>query len=308
MNKIKMTSFERLENLDSSKNWDICFVGNACDERGKAIKEYLTPRCAKILSVIYDPSGGGTLKMDDAVATFRHIQIAVSQAKTVLVESTTLGVTEILFLLKKLLEIPSIELELIYLEPYEYTENKNKNLLNSREFSLGNNNQYAGVKKFSCDLQLYSSGDAVFLLGFEGARLAQALEQNSLQAWQKHAVFGVPSFEAGWEMNAFANNINHIASEKFTSIRFSGASNILDTLMQLEEIHKSKNNDEPTIIIPIGTKPMSIAAAIFLCMESKCQDSGILFDHPVKNYNRTLEIRCCHLYSGFKIASDPSVN
>lgn len=299
MNKIKKTSFERLEDLDPLKKWDICFIGNACDERGITIKNYLEPRCGKIHSVVYEPSGGGTLLMDGVAATSRHINMAVTSITTVLVESTTLGVTEILFILRQLFENSSISLELIYLEPREYVEPKIKNLLNSREFSLGNNNQYAGVKKFSCDLQLYSSGDAVFLLGFEGARLAQALEQNSLSGWRKHAVFGVPSFEAGWEMNAFANNINYIASENFESIRYSGASNILDTLMQLEEIHNTKNNDDPTIIIPIGTKPMSIAAAIFLCMKSQYQSSGILFDHPVKNNQRTTEIRCCHLYSGF---------
>lgn len=296
MNKIKKTSFEKLEDLDPSKNWDVCFIGNACDERGIAIKDHISPRCKKVLSVVYEPENGGSLLIDQVSSNSRHLKMAVYNATKVLVESTTLGVMEILLILQQLIKHPNIELELIYLEPREYVEPKIKNLLNSREFSLGNNNQYVGVKKFSVDLQLYSNGDAVFLLGFEGARLAQALEQNSLSGWRKHALFGVPSFEAGWEMNAFANNINHIASENFTSIRYSGASNILDTLMQLEAIHKGKNNDEPTIIIPIGTKPMSIAAAIFLCMESEYQSSGILFDHPVKNNQRTNEIRCCHLY------------
>ncbi len=303
MNKITKSSFKRLEDLDASKGWDICFIGNACDERGTAIKNYLSPRCGKIHSVIYEPANGGSLFIDQIASTSRHIQMKIQGVATVLVESTTLGVVEILLILRQLIEIPDIELELIYLEPREYVEPKIKNLLNSREFSLGNNNQYAGIKQFSIDLQFYSSGDAVFLLGFEGARLAQALEQNSLSGWRKHAVFGIPSFEAGWEMNAFANNINQLTSEKFTSIRYSGASSILDTLMQLEEIHNAKNNDDPTIIIPIGTKPMSIAAAIFLCMQSRYQSSGILFDHPVKNEQRTIEIRCCHLYSGFKASS-----
>lgn len=297
MTSVKKFSFKNLEELDSSKSWNICFVGNACDKRGAEVEKYLSPRCAEIHSVIYQPDNGGALLIDGNKVGSRHIQMMVKGKKNVLIESTTLGVMEILLILQNLIKEPSIELELLYLEPREYVEPAIKNLLNSREFSLGNNNSYIGVRRFNMDLTLNPSGDAVFLLGFEGARLAQAIEQNSLSGWRKHALFGTPSFEAGWEMNAFANNINYIATEEFCSIRYSGASNILDTLKQLQDIHSTKNNDEPTIIIPIGTKPMSIAAAIFLCTEPDSRSTGVLFDHPIKASDRTIEIRCCHLYS-----------
>jgi hypothetical protein len=47
----------------------------------------------------------------------------------------------------------------------------------------------------------------VFLLGYEGQRLAQALEQTDIRPSNCSVVFGVPAFQPGWEMDAYANNV-----------------------------------------------------------------------------------------------------
>ena len=108
-----------------------------------------------------------------------------------------------------------------------------------------------------------------------------------------YVVFGVPAFQVGWEMNAFANNIETIKIIPEYEILFCGADNPRAVYEILEELLEGKKTNS-FYVAPLGTKPHAIGVAIFC---SKNPDVGILYDHPMRQEGRSSNLGACHLYS-----------
>jgi hypothetical protein len=218
-------------------------------------------------------------------------------AKNILIDCTTLGVVEIIFILRAARREKVRDLSLLYAEPGEYTREEKEGLATATRFSLTRDRQFSAVHGVSLDLSLYPKGQAIFFLGYEEDRLAMLLtQQENLAQFERYAIFGVPAFEAGWELNSFANHASSITSKAF-QVHYAGANSVSDSYQKIEEIYSRKTSPEiPTVIAPIGTKPHAIATALFLCEKSAHGETALIYDHPQKRDGRSRKLRRWHLY------------
>lgn len=297
MRAIRTISSAQKEGLVTNPAWDLAVIGVSVDNRGEEAIAYATKSAAKVIKLVYDTENGGQFLVDGQVVAPSLFREELAGKRSILIESTTLGVVEILHLLRHLENLRKETVDILYVEPMEYAQTPENGVLTSREYNLGGNRRFAGVRNFILDLTMHDQGNIIFFLGYEGARLAQALEQLPIQGWRKFGVFGIPSYAPGWETNAFANNVEHIYSSKFSAVKFCSASGVLDAYQMLHELHgKNLDTDKPTVVVPIGTKPHSIAAALFLCDLSAFQETGLVFDHAARKSWRSRKVRKWHLY------------
>lgn len=117
----------------------------------------------------------------------------------------------------------------------------------------------------------------------------------SIQPSRTHVVFGVPAYQPGWEMDAFANNIRVLRDQKIgTTPLYYGAENPLAAYEILEHLSQTLAPTEQIFVGPIGTKPHGIAAALFAATRDK---TGILYDHPRRSADRTSRTYSWHLFN-----------
>lgn len=171
-------------------------------------------------------------------------------------------------------------------------------MLHRRLFELSDDVEiFSGVPGSVIVLRDENPNKAVFLVGYEGQRLDQALEQLNIRPSRTSVILGVPAFQPGWEMDSFANNLSVIKERDIKGdILFAGAENISAAFNSIEEIYKScdRIKGERLLIIPIGTKPHGIAAALFAC---KHKDVGLVYDYPQLKEKRSSKVSKWHLFN-----------
>lgn len=280
--------------------WQLAFHGSDIDARTKAAISLVTGGSNESLRVQFTPSQPDRLQVNDTRSTIRDITAKMAGKPDVVLEATSLGTVEILFLLRAAREANLHHVDCLYVEPQEYAQDAFLDTSWSRDFSLSESRRLEGVRGFGQKLSEISAQDArlVVFLGYEAARLAQACEQEeAIVSWNKYAVFGVPGFAPGWEMNAMANNVDALERYKFGSVRYCAASSVCGAFDLLESIHAEGRSDSScTVVAPFGTKPHGIATAMFLIKNSSFQRSSLIYDHPEKARNRTTEVRRWHRY------------
>jgi hypothetical protein len=294
MISIKSNTHDSDPPLPEGKKFEIGFFGTNVDDRGTSAVKVCQQRSISSHLMTYKDND----HFLDGVHCPQRAASALMRGKhSILIECTTLGVAEIIFLFLAAKREKIQNIYLIYAEPGEYSREKVQTLSNSTRYHLTGNRQFKGVHGVSLDLSLHHNGQAVFLLGYEDDRLAMLLtQQENLARFKKHAVLGVPAFEPGWELNSFSNHASRLSTEQY-EIHFSAANSVTRCLETLKSIHKgSGSTDSPTIIAPIGTKPHCIAAAAFLCFVCGNQEGGLIYDHPDKPVGRSRSIRRWHIF------------
>ena len=276
------------------RKWDIAIIGDPdSDERSLVARDYAINQANNHILIRYE---NNTLYIDDENVTKARLQTLVNGAKSLLIEATALPCPEILVALRTAVKEEVKSISFLYLEPVEYRRNLKGNLTEHRDFDLSNNCRFKSVHGFMADLTDTPVGQAVFFLGYEKSRLGQALEQEeTLRQWQKYAVFGVPGFEAGWEIDALANNAHHLASDRF-EVKYVAATSVNSAYRLLKNLRRDDKTEKPIVICPLGTKPHTIGAALFLIEHNEGQEATLLFDHPRKSSERSREVRRWHLY------------
>ncbi|PRY04413.1 hypothetical protein [Paraburkholderia sp. BL25I1N1] len=295
-----LTSTGSTPQFVTTKQWDLAFHGGPIDARGTAAVEWVRERASLAHVCDYDIRNSRGLLLNGMRAPARDIATQLVNARSVLLEATTLGLVELLNLLRAAQSHGLAGVDILYLEPNEYRREVVLDAPWTREFSLSTSRRFEGVPGFLADLSLVPErqGRLVAFLGYEGARLAQACEQlDALASWRKYAVFGIPGYAPGWEINAMANNVATLQKEGFESVRFCGAASVSGAYDLLEAIHaEGVTDDATTVVAPLGTKPHGIATALFLIAHSRFQASSLIYDHPARSPNRSTEIRKWHLY------------
>lgn len=283
------------DQLLPGERWDCAILSTVLDNRGEAAKAWVEARTPKIETLNYNATETALMSGEKRV-TSQQVRAMVPKGKRLLLEATTMGVVEILLVLKAAYQEKVEQVDLLYVEPVDYQRDTNP-IQWGRDFSLSGSRRFAGVKGFSADLSFSEPGQLIAFLGYESARLRQALEQLNLKDWSFNAVFGVPGFEPGWEINALANNISVMAEREQWTVKYCGAASVSGAYRLLEQVTKSDQQAErPTLLLPLGTKPHSIACSLFLCEHSQFSASSITFDHPTRSKGRTSDIREWHLF------------
>lgn len=278
------------------QRWDMAVVGEAndLDVRSTAASAYARARASSTLTVCFD-AAVNEIRVNGEAVKFGRLCTQLAGLNRLLIEATTLTFPEILYVMAAAIKANVAQLRLMYVEPKDYRRSIEGRLCDHRDFDLSDNRRYQSIPMFRTNLSETAPGRAVFFLGYEGARLGQALEQEEmLQRWRKHAVFGVPAFESGWEIDAMANNIQHLNQED--QIQYAAAASAQAAYGLLCELRHQDKEANPILVAPLGTKPHAIGASLFLIEYESMDQAILLYDHPTRSHGRSTDVRRWHFY------------
>jgi hypothetical protein len=278
------------------KPFDLAVVGSslAVDTRSTVAASFASKYSQTVFKMLFNPIGSEIFLNDDK-SSFPRFRGIFSGVNSILIEATSLSYSEILYALSAATEARVRRIRLLYIEPVEYRRGILDRLCDHRDFVLSKNRRYLGIHRFMTNLSETPPGQAVFFLGYEGARLGQALEQEEvLQHWKKHLVFGVPAFESGWEIDSIANNVAHLTTGD--QVQYAAASSVLAAYRLLCEMRKNDKEDKSILVAPLGTKPHAIGSALFLVEHHANDQAILLYDHPERTEGRSSNVRRWHFY------------
>jgi hypothetical protein len=265
--------------------------GDSVDDRGESTLNLKNKNIDNRIEVSYDFNNMKiTIGNDECDADFsKELFDKHLFGKKIVLEATTLGFPE-LFLVIEYLVVSGIEQFLVlYVEPQEY----NKESSNSDFFALSELNAgYIPIPKSIIDLSSKDVEAGVFFLGFESNRLEKAFEEyQMLAAKEVKVVIGVPAFQPGWELNSIVPHLNILDDFDVAYCAANDPDSAFDTL---EETRESLKIGGKMFVGPIGTKPCSIASAIFASIYPN--QVGLLHDHRIKSPKRSIGVHVWHSY------------
>lgn len=280
-----------------AKEWQTSFYGEPLDTRGTTSLEYIQAKSKNQYKISYNPTeftiniNGEIIQKDDLDDYFEKLAW-----DSVIIDATTIGFVELLLITKFVIN-KSKNFEIMYLQPKQYKKKDNSTITRNREFDITSENPgYQAIPGFSKLLNNDDDNHFVFFTGYETIRLDRAFEDYQMITSDNcNIVFGLPAYKAGWENDAFANNVSILSNRRIDGdIKYCGANNPLSSYNLLEEIRKSLEINTNLVIAPIGPKPLGIGAALFL---STASGVSLLYDHPVSKTDRTGEISKWIFYS-----------
>ena len=273
--------------------WDLAIVGSIVDDRGADAVEYARSRSRRTIELHYMPDTLA-VELDGAEATIEQIRSVVEEAEAVCLETTTLGFVESFLVLQATTPGNKTEVGMLYVEPHEYRSRERQHVLNRRSFDLTNEVRgFTGIPGATFMVRSELNTRAVFLLGYEGQRLDQLIEQVDLNPSLCCAVFGIPAFQAGWEMDAFANNVVVIKERGIRDIRYAGANDPSAAYEVLSRQLRACDSEDRLLIAPIGTKPHGLGAALFA---AEHPEVALVYDHPDRSRGRSSLTGTWHLH------------
>lgn len=285
-------------NLNRMKKWDIAFVGSdpisEIDDRSKQACSFVKSQSEATyqLNLNIDTNSIFINGREEPLPSIRRL---IAQKESILVEATTLAYPEILQILHAAHKERISKIDFLYVEPIEYRRTAKGSLINYRLFNLSDNHQYKAIPKFPVNMNMVPKGRAVFFLGYENFRVAQALEQvETLQSWNKSAVIGFPAFSYGMETDCLANNAQQLLND--FQINYIPASSVKRAYDFLRQLRLDDKLDNPIVVLPLGTKPHAIGAALFVLEYPSGSEAITLFDHPNKISERSSKIRRWHIH------------
>lgn len=291
-----LTHDEQTPPTMGDRTWDVAVLSAdiPLDDRSKAATAFATGHAKRSFTLKFSVDTN-LIRVDGSEAAPGRLRAQLTGAKSLLVEATSLSYPELLYVLTAATREKVKVVSLLYVEPREYRRPIEERLCDHRNFDLSANRRFRSIPMFMTNLSEIPKGQAVFFLGYEGARLSQALQQAEvLQSWMKHAVFGVPAFESAWEIDAIANNIDHLTVKD--AIKYVAASSAAAAYRLLSEMRANEKEGHPILVAPLGTKPHAIGAALFLIEHNGLDQAVLLYDHPERTSQRTLYVRRWHVY------------
>jgi hypothetical protein len=280
--------------------WDLAFVGDDLDERSRAAIALVNSAAKEAHQAEFTVEQPHRLRVGANLLGPKELAKLVGKARSLVLETTTLGTVEVLQLLRAAQDAKLEGVDCLYVEPKDYEKDTFLESSWSRDFSLSDSHRVAGVPPFlPMQAQLADRNvRLVAMLGYESSRLAGIFEQDpEMVVWRKFAVVGVPGYSPGWEQNALANNVDALYTHQFHPVRYCSASSVSGAYDLLTQIHAEGNDENPhTTVAPLGTKPHGIAAAMFLVDHSSYQQASLLYDHPIRTKGRSSKVRRWHLY------------
>jgi hypothetical protein len=221
--------------------------------------------------------------------------------RKVVLEATTLGFAELFCAVNALLASGATSINIIYVEPAEYTrDGKGAELFALSEPTRG----YVAIPNAIVDLASEEVEAGVFFLGFEPERLDRALEEYQMIASKYvKVVFGIPAYHPGWELDAIIPHLPALESHKL-QLDYCSANDPEAAFECLERTRDTLGAEKRMFVAPIGPKPCGIASAIFASVYPK--QVGLLFDHPRRKKKRSSGVDLWHRFTVTVDRSDES--
>lgn len=285
------------ENYSFKLKFSLGISGYAIDDRTRYSIDFVSRESEKNLNIQYNQEmlnlsvGEDVVECHELDSYFKDMKLS-----SVIIDSTSLGIPELSLILKSMHKFKGLKIIILYVEPAEYSVS-DKKTLEHEEFSLSNEIsgfEGTGIPTISMPVESEFGRRFIFFVGFEGGRLQNAIETYDIAADEARIYFGLPAFKPGWEVKSIRRNLQALHDQSFsTRIGYCSASNCTDAL---RSINKVKSNDSGIInyIIPLGTKPNSLAA-ILLMLESP-ENTRLLYDQPKKRQERSRGVGRHHYY------------
>jgi len=281
----------------------LCFVGPSIDQRGEDLTTALsdTGQITQVSFNIKDYTLDIEGNKVGIIGLNRYLNniIQEKEFEKIYIESTTLGFVEVLLLLKWFYHSKIHRVQVIYAEPNSYKSRTNyMNDFGKHEFDLSTHTEgFKAIPGFAKALTQSAKAILISSMGFERSRLGQLLSLDD--GAYIHAVipiFGTPSYQTGWDKHSFFQNVE-VLNDKGEKPQFVAANSPIDMLEMLEYIKGSCNENDEVTIAPLGTKPLSIASAVFLINNPEVT---LKYDHPKRKGSRSTGLGKIHLYEIIK--------
>lgn len=272
----------------------ILFHGNAVDDRGDSAVNLEGVTLAEKLLFTYDfeqmtvTVGNATSSADNCADLLRgHVA-----DREIILEATTLGFAELFCAVRALISLGIKRFQIIYVEPQDYNKPAGGDSFALSDLISG----YHPIPHSILDLSSDEVEAGVFFLGYEPERMARALEEyQMISSKEVKVVFGVPAYQAGWELNAIVPHLSMLAERQQFEVAYCAANDPGSAYDCLEKTRQSLTPGNKMFVAPIGTKPCGIAAAVFASLFPS--EVGLLYDHPRKKKSRSSGINVWHRYA-----------
>ncbi|MFX6709081.1 hypothetical protein ABTH16_15385 [Acinetobacter baumannii] len=296
-NKILQSILE----IDFDK-YDCIFYGDSVDERGNNLNEHIESfDTLKKFKIHQDPENLLIYTNNENIDR-KRLSEEVNQYSSILIDSTTLGLAEIIFIIIGIQLAKKNNISFLYAEPKSYKSSPSNPSSPLVTFELTHNCDFQGIKGITLQ---YDSGDKashIFMLGFEPGRLQNAIEQrNDIEEdyYEKYFIIGIPAFQHGWEQNTLYPHIPILDELNINEkkIIYCQANSIYSSYIALWDLYEKLGHEEKIFFVsPLGTKPHSIGAALFLSETRGYENpTSIYYDHPIRNNQRSEAINQLHL-------------
>lgn len=273
-------------------------VGVDIDERTSKSISHVGENSNFTVSLEYDPESL-SLKIDGSSVECHDFYDYLSGLgiQSLLIDATSLEVPELALVLKAVLSMPSYQVLLVYFEPDQYSSTDN-GTLDMEEFGLSDQIlgfEGAGIPTVSMPVDDECDRKFVFFVGFEAGRLQSAIETYDISSDEAKIFFGIPAFRPGWEAKSIRRNLQALSEQSFKGrVGYCSAGNSSDALNSLRKVGFHEEGQGFMYVVPIGTKPNSIAAIIFSVENS--DKVRLLYDQPTKSAGRSTGVGRRHYY------------
>lgn len=231
--------------------------------------------------------------IDLCMGTPRLLHYLNVERKSVLLDMSSLDHVLIMFLTKQLVQqVVPRGFFASYIRPEQYSSQTG-----SVGFSLSTQvlaiEAVPSFAKRECDKQTLCA-----FLGFEGVRLKGVLETiHNVDRFIPVVAF--PSGSPQWYNVAMWNSMDILQSECKDPYTYKCSSESVFEAVDI--LHRSIQPDEKVVLAPLGTRPHSMACALFACQHPHTR---IIYDYAVECSHRAIgigEIKLYHLSSFLRI-------
>lgn len=275
----------------SSRNWSMAFFGRSLDERSIKAIEYLTDNADLLLRFHYDAetfrwSINDKFENIDDIEEFFVQNDLIKQ--NIIIDATSLDFAELLILCQTYKNLGILNIDILYIEPAQYVVSVQR-LTENRYFDLSK--KIRGFLAIPNHALSYDTSDSIVVLcGYEGERLGLAFEEYDILGANCKLIFGMPPYSYGWDMNSYVNFLPIIKKRNIElQFHYCPAANPLAIFEKLNDIYLSINENQKLFVLPLGTKPMSIGAILFLLEHNQLGNVSVLYDHPILNNNSSTD-------------------
>lgn len=278
----------------NSKNDLHLFCGKILDDRGNHLIEKFSESEAIIHNVNFNPN---TMEffIDNNLTDINkteYLSSLLTSETSIIIDSTTLGLPEIFYLIKQFIALDFLAFKVIYIEPEKYNKDENNEFYKLSHYPIG----YKPIPGAVADLHQDDIELGVFFVGFDASRMEIALDEfQMIQDKSIKVIFGIPAFHSGLELESIVPHLGILSDNRNFDIDFCSALDPTSAYEMLNFYKKSLDEGQKFFIAPLGTKPTTIASALFANLFSI--DVSLLYDHPFHLENRTSGVKEWHIYS-----------
>lgn len=270
------------------------FYGNKLDERTQYSSGFVETHSNRSLFFDYS-SEDLNITIDGTEIECHELTEFLKSLKidSLLLDSTSLDIPELALIFSAISKTGITKFLIMYVEPDDYTSKESEQPAHE-DFDLSEDIigfEASGIPTISQPFSESEDNAFVFFLGFEENRLLGAFETFDIDNNTSQIIFGVPAFKSGWETRSFKKNIRILKDNSLDRIGYCAANNPYSAIKQLRIISEQYKNT--IYVLPIGTKPNSIGALLYLVENDNCR---LLYDQPRKKSARSYGVGRKHLY------------